>query len=97
MGPDRRFASRCGRFDRDANGRVEFAEFRALGAALLDVAATAARSVNKPKAGVGGTFARRDAAEEHRMHFAAGRIQALSRQRSLERARLCACGKAKAN
>lgn len=67
-------------------------QFRSLGAALLDVA----EQVPEPKRAhhkqaVGGTFARRGAADTHRMHFAAGKIQTLARKRSLERVRMTAC------
>ena len=66
-------------------------QFRSLGAALLDVAEQAP----KPKRtdhqhAVGGTFARRGAADTHRMHFAAGKIQKLARKRSMERVRMTA-------
>jgi len=83
-----------GRFDRDSNGQVEWEEFRALGAALLE--ASNAKPGERlaqhvaPRSG-GGTFTRRDASDSQRMHLAAGRIQALARQRSLQRMRLSAC------
>ena len=67
-------------------------QFRSLGAALLDVAehAPGPKRTNRKHA-AGGTFARRGAADTHRMNFAAGKIQKLARKRSMERVRMLAC------
>ena len=83
-------------FDRDRDGKVEWAEFRALGAALLEVAEAAPkpkRTHGRPKAET-GTFARREASDTHRMHFAAEKIQGLARRRSMKRVQKLAATKA---
>ena len=71
-------------FDRNHDGRVEWEEFQRLGAVLLD-SSTRARQRRQATPRTGGTFARRPAAEEQRLHRAAARIQSIARQRSAER------------
>ena len=81
-------------FDRDGNGCVEFEEFRALGAALLEQDPQLVKSMTQQRRGSGlmmspskGTFATRTRYDEHRLNQAAARIQALARTRSHERLR----------
>ena len=81
------------KFDRDGNGRVEWDEFATLGAALLDVSAKRAPPSSHRGAAAGGTFARREASDAHRMHAAADRIQKLARKRSLKQMRMAAVHK----
>ena len=64
-----------------------------LGAALLDVSAKRAPPSSHRGAAAGGTFARREASDAHRMHAAADRIQKLARKRSLKQMRMAAVHK----
>ena len=76
-------------FDRDASGAIDFAEFRQLGLALVDLEKrTKTRPPQKGRPAAprkGGTFARRSFNSEQAVHAAATSIQKLARQRSRER------------
>eukprot|EP00322_Chrysochromulina_rotalis_P018399 CAMPEP_0115829274 /NCGR_PEP_ID=MMETSP0287-20121206/1014_1 /TAXON_ID=412157 /ORGANISM="Chrysochromulina rotalis, Strain UIO044" /LENGTH=399 /DNA_ID=CAMNT_0003282535 /DNA_START=37 /DNA_END=1237 /DNA_ORIENTATION=+ len=79
-------------FDRDSNGKIEFEEFRALGVALLDQGGSKTKPTAMPltikhapnvmMSPIKGTFATRTLDDTFRLNHAAGRIQALARQRS---------------
>ena len=82
-------------FDRDANGSIDWDEFRALGAALLELSDARPRANGAlSKAQERGGFAQRSYDDRQKMILAAERIQGLARQRSLEHVRLSAVKKA---
>lgn len=83
-------------FDRDHDGKITYEEFRRLGAVLLELAEAMPKRQGRAtgtETVVGGTFARRDAVDTQRMHYAASRIQGLARQRSMEQFRMAALGR----
>ena len=68
-------------------------DYAIYGPALLDVSAKRAPPSSHRGAAAGGTFARREASDAHRMHAAADRIQKLARKRSLKQMRMAAVHK----